>query len=243
MERVFKDRFDNKSYNVRSQGTGQRRTLDSIDVCPFDYDDETPRNTTIPYGTPVLADGLEEDVSERFFHRAQIVGFREDGRYKVYYLGDGSFAYVKPNEVTTTPFGFFKSPEDAKMFPSCEEFFELVKDGNRESLVRMEIGDGCMTVLSWPRENGEIITVVATYDGQIHMDFNAYSSVDIYEENEDESIVTILLDRDIEDTEKTQTDFFPRGYGRVVNFRHDLDKDYFGTKYPDELMDVTDFDL
>ena len=127
------------------------------------------------------------------------------------------------------------------MFPSCEEFFELVRDRSRESVVRMEIGDGCMAVLTWPRPNNEITTMVATYDGQIHLDFNVYSSAGLYEKNEDRSLVTVLADRDIQDTDKTQTDFFPRGYGRVVNFRHDLDKTYFGTKYPDTLMDITDF--
>ena len=243
VERITEDDYGDILFSVRSQGRGERRTLDFGDICPFDYDDETQNNATIPFGTPVLADGREDDVDERYFHKAQIVGFREDGRYRVYYLSDGSFGYLKPNEVATTPFGFFKSPEDAKMYPSCEEFFELVRDRSRESVVRMEIGDGCMAVLTWPRPNNEITTMVATYDGQIHLDFNVYSSAGLYEKNEDRSLVTVLADRDIQDTDKTQTDFFPRGYGRVVNFRHDLDKTYFGTKYPDTLMDITDFEL
>ena len=237
VDRVISDEFDDDSFLVRTARGGEERTLDLSDIIKFDFDDET-QNISLPFGAMVLADGMEEDdVRERFFHKGQITGRHKDGRYKIYYLDDGSFGYVKPNEVTTQPYGFFQSPEDAKMFDSCEEFFQLVKDRNRGSQYRRELGDGCMTVISWPR-NGEVTTLVATYDGQIHMDFNVYSSVDLYEKNSDNSLVTIMEERDIEETKKIQTDFFPRGHNRVVNFRHDLDAPYFGTKYPPSMSEI-----
>lgn len=228
-----------EEYTVRSSG-GEDRKVDGNEIFPFDFDDETPTNNTIPFGAVVLADGLE-DAEERYFHSAQVMGEHKDGRYKVYFLNDGSFGYVKSNEVTLMPFGFFSSPEDAKLFASCDEFYEVLADKHSEHTFRRQIGDGCITAISWPREENEITTLIATYDGQIHMDFNVYSSADLFEGNYENSLINKMSDEEFEGTERKQTDFHPRGHGRVVNFRHDLmTRPYFGTKYPRSIAEVVD---
>jgi len=231
-----KDEFE-EEYAVRSGG-GDRRTVDGSDIFPFDFDDETPENNPIPFGSHVLADGLE-DVDERYFHPAQVMGEHKDGRLKVYYLNDGSFAYVKPNQITMLPFGVLSSPEDAKLFASCDEFFEMLKDKKSDTTFKRSIGDGCLFTVSWPQEDGDITTFIATYDGQIHMDFNIYSSADVFEEDYKASLVSIMADEEFDGADKKQTDFHPRGHGRVVNFRHDLkSRPYFGTKYPMIIQEV-----
>ena len=228
-----------EEYTVRS-GSGEKRTVDGNEIFPFDFDDERATNTTIPFGAVVLADGLE-DSDERYFHTAQVMGEHKDGRYKVYFLNDGSFGYVKSNEVTPMPFGVFSSSEDAKLFASCDEFYEVLADNHSEHTLQRQIGDGCITVISWPQEDSEITTLIATYDGQIHMDFNVYSSADIFESNYKHSLVSRLSEEEFEGTETKQTDFHPRGHGRVVNFRHDLmTRPYFGTKYPRSIAEVID---
>ena len=242
VENIIEDEFDDETlYVVRTAGSGEKVRVDSDDIVPFDFDNDVPptKNNAIPYGSMVLADGLEEDVNERYFHKAQITGMHKDGRYKIYYLSEGSVAYLKANEVATMPHGSFQSPSDAKMFSSCDEFFDLIKGKKSRSNFRKEIGDGCFVVLSWPRKNGRITTLLATYDGQIHIEFNVYSSVDIYEEKRENSLITNLAENGIAGTDQKQTDLFPRGYGRVVNFREDLEKPYFGTKYPEAIKEIT----
>lgn len=219
---------------------GEQMTVDRSEILKFDYKDDTlsaAKNDAIPFGTMVLADG-KEDVDERIFYAAQVIGRHKDGRNKVYYLNDGSFGYVEAHQVTpmSGAGGSFKSPSDAKMFSSCDEFYKLVMPGTDGKVFQREIGDGCLMAVTWPMEGSETTTLVATYDGQIHMDYNAYSSVDIFEKRTKASLITMLTDREIDGTDKKQTDFHPRGYGRVINFRHELKQTNFGTKYPRSIL-------
>ena len=212
------------------------------DLVKFDYkagvNSEAFQND-IPFGTMVLAadpDVDEDDDFERFFS-AQVLERHPDGRYKVYFLVDGSFHYHQPNKIALQPFGTFESPP--KLFSSCDEFYEMVMEAFQTISVQKEIGDGCLAVAYWSHEaDPQATTLLVTYDGQIHMDFNVYSSVETFERMNRKSLIHVLSERNIDGMDQMQTDFFPRGFGKVINFRHDLVKNYFGTKYPSSLMEV-----
>lgn len=213
---------------------GEKKAVERAEIIKFDYENDTPaaEADTIPFGTHVLADSNEDDVDGRFFFVAQILDRHKDGRHKIYFLADGTYDYLSPNQIAPTPFGTFKSPSDAKMFSSCDEFYKQVTGERGRLVYQREIGSGCLAAISWPEEGGEDTTLVATYDGQIHMDFNAYSSASVYETQQKASLVNFLTEQKIEGTDRTQTDFHPRGYGRVINFRHESNKDSFLSKYP-----------
>jgi hypothetical protein len=218
---------------------GDERRLDRESIIKMDYkglDPTAHENKTFPFGAIVLAEYPTDDEGRvSVFYDGQILGRHKDGRYKVYHLNDGSFSYLLPHQMTYTRNGSFKSPSDAKLFDSCDEFYEMIMSQTNGAVYKRNLGDGCFLTASWLQGDGELTTLIATYDGQIHMDFNAYSSAELYQRRTDTSLITALADEEIEGTDKKQTDFHPRGYGRVVNFQMDLDQYYFGTKYPRPL--------
>jgi len=254
---TFEDEEDETLQYVAQSDDEEIRTVERNDIIPFDSNDLA--TGTIPFGTMVLADGEEEGLAERVFYTAQIIGTHKDGRYRVYYLNDGSFAYLDKTKVVPHNLGGgFPSTSDARMFSSCSDFEEMfdsedltpkwnedmdddsydeMDDDSGEAIVfRREIGDGCLVAKSWPLKSGGTTTIVGTYDGQIHVDLNVYTPKEAYKQQKNNfQLVVGLSKRDLDGTERIQTDFHPRGYGRVVNFDQDLQKPHFGTKYPRKI--------
>jgi len=201
--------------------------------------DELDKNT-IPFGTMVLADG-EEKLDATIFYSAQIIGTHHDGRYEVYHLSDGSFALLDRKKVVPLLDASFLSPADAKMFSTCTDFEEFLfengfvspfsADSNTTNIFRREVGDGCIVTVSSTQKDdgGDDTTIIATYDGQKHLDLNIYST-------DHSSLMIRLAEQDIPGMQRTQTDSHPRGYGRVISFQEDLNKAYFGTKYPRSIF-------
>ena len=241
IEEIYEDaEFDEEPLYTVITDAGDEAVLERNELVKFDYTKDVPphadeRNITV--GTMVLA-YAHEKVMDKPFYAGMVVDRHRDGRYKVYFLNDGSFGYLKPNEVAVPEVGLFESAGDARLYDSCEEFYDTIHSTDQGSrmVYRREIGDGCLALVSWPHRDG-LSTLLATYDGQIHIEFNAYNSQTIYERarKKQRALVDLIRDRDIEGMDSKQTDFFPRGFGRVVNFQHDLRQDYFGTKYPRQI--------
>eukprot|EP00536_Pseudo-nitzschia_multiseries_P007751 jgi/Psemu1/256562/estExt_Genewise1Plus.C_1850026 len=222
-------------YNLKRRG-----------VILYDTEAMLASNDTIPFGSMVLADGDENLEDAQFFYDAQIIGLLDDGRYKVYYLDDGTSAILDRTKVVVKPTPSFSSPAEAKLFSSCTEFHDfLFGDGEKQTeysvfpkkldsnrnIFEREVGDGCLVAVSWDLGNGtQPTTAIVTYDGQIHIEFNAFqpNGDGGGSENFLESVSTLIIPQ----MKVIQNDSHPRGYGRVVNFKKDLENPHFGTKYP-----------
>ena len=107
----------------------------------FDLSDDALTKGTIPFGSMVLADG-EEDMDATVFYHAQVIGTHYDGRYKVYFLNDGSYSLLDRKQVVPLIDASFLSPADAKMFSSCDEFEQFLFKSDLVSPFFVERGRG-----------------------------------------------------------------------------------------------------
>jgi len=236
----------NEEYII-AEGDGYQHTAKLKHMIPYDVEAILASDDVIPFGSIVMADDNEEqDGDLQFFYEAQIIDQLDDGRYKVYYLTDGVAALLNREQVVRKPTRSFSSPAEAKLFSSCAEFHDLLfgsdekpfeycvfprEENPNRKIFRREVGDGCLVTVSWGGGNGnKPNTIIASYDGQIHVAFNAFEP----EGDSDGSgeFLKSLSSLRIPGMKSIQNDSHPRGYGRVVNFKEDLEKNYFGTQFP-----------
>ena len=172
------------------------------------------------------------------WYQGSIVKVNPDGSYKLQAFdgygelvimerGDIILRSEKPQKPTDLP--LFSGANFSQLMDDVFEHLDS-EDPEETAVTRISVGDG--SVIASPFAGGYL---VASWDGSAHIDVNIFvengktnpgrnKAVDTFVEKTVKSVFA----EEVPALVKVQSDTHPRGYGRVVNSRQDLESMWFG---------------
>ena len=148
---------DEKEYGVRCDGKSSNKTIrvERSGLVKVKRQENISPKDTIPFGSIVLAADLTEKLATPRWYEGQVIGMTRDGRYKVYFLSDGTVAKLDRSYVVSNfdAGSSLRSTTETKAFSSCDDFGQYLLElnialfsfDNVESFNKT-VGEGCVKI-------------------------------------------------------------------------------------------------
>ena len=201
----------------------------------MDRDSESP----LEFGEHVLFYFAEENV----WYQGLVQGVNDDGTYTIMHFTDPRNPLMNMSRNLLVRRLEPRQAHDERSKLSTAEFREILQEGLSQlvdsQFTMTEVGDGCVLIALTAG-----VQVVASWDGRFHFDINVFVMDDNNSSNKPPKDMTKLLAKSLMEQKPdlisiVQSDDHPRGFGRVVNTREDLESVWFGSvTYPESLSNL-----
>ena len=222
------NRMENGLYRIELDSGERVKAARDLLVERNEHSEESP----LEFGDLILGIDPMPLSKETFWYQGSVVKVNPDGTYKLQMFG--SFADVVVRERSDLILLAEKQDDKSPDTPafSSNDFIQIMTEAvnalhfDNDNIAVNHVGDGCVIVSLFTGGR-----VVAVWDGRIHLEVNISLEYDTQRKEPDDSaaqIVHKVLTKKLPGLSRVQYDEQPRGFGRVVNSRRDLESMWFG---------------